>query len=196
MSEYRFVVEGQSLASEYEVRRVQSSDIVDHLPRLHAEASRPGVKVIELGVRSGNSTAAFLAAADACDGHVWSVDTDWASLPEEWYRSGRWSYVIGDDCDPTVVAGLPDGVDVVFIDTSHHYAHTLRELAVYVPKVRPGGVVLLHDTELDAPYAAPADDPVFPVAAAIRRYTGERGLTVEWVEGCYGLGVIHIGGAS
>lgn len=181
------------LSNEYEWRKGVASDIVDHLPRLHAEASRPGVKVIELGVRSGNSTSAFLAAAEANDGHVWSVDTDWAPLPDDWYRCGLWTYTIGNDLDPHVIAACPDDCDVLFIDTSHHYHHTLAELATWVPKVKPGGVVLLHDTELDAPYAAPVEDPAFPVAEAIRDYVGAHGLKVEWVEGCYGLGVIHVG---
>ena len=47
-------------------RRAQhGSDISDHLPRLFELASVPHVKVIELGVRSGDSTSAFLAAAQA-----------------------------------------------------------------------------------------------------------------------------------
>lgn len=181
------------IAEDFEVRRATQSDIVDHLPRLHAEASVPGVKVIELGVRSGNSTAAFLTAAEEQDGHVWSVDISWAPLPQPWYESGRWTYTLGDDTGTEVLDVLPDGVDVVFIDTSHHYRHTLTELELYVPKVKPGGVVLLHDTELDTPADTPKDDPLFPVAEAVRRYTGLHGLTVEWVTGCYGLAVIHIG---
>lgn len=183
-----------AIFEDYEVRRSNSSDIVDHLPRLHAEASMDGVKVIELGTRSGNSTAAFLAAAEAHDGHVWSVDIEWTRLPECWYESNRWTYVIGDDCDPTIVDQLPDDVDILFVDTSHHYEHTLTELRLYTPKVKPGGVVLLHDTELECPLQMPADDPPFPVAAALKRYAAEHGLTVEWVHGCYGLGVLYVRG--
>ena len=181
-----------AITEDLEVRRAAWSDIGDHLYRLRDEASRPGVKVIDLGVRSGNSTAAFLSAAEAHGGHVWSVDISWAPLPEFWYQSGFWSFTIGDDCDPFIVNCTPDEVDIVFIDTSHHFQHTLDELTLYVPKVKPGGVVLLHDTELETPFDAPPDDPPFPVAEAIRKYTAERGLTVEWVTGSYGLGVIHV----
>lgn len=182
-----------AISAEFEYCLSRWSDIVDHLPRLCSEASRPGVKVLELGVRSGNSTSAFLAAAEENDGHVWSVDIEWAALPEIWYESGRWDFVVGDDLDPVVLETLPDVVDVLFIDTSHHYQHTLNELTEHVPRVAPGGVVLMHDTELDRPFAAPEDDPEFPVAEAIRKYVADKGLTVEWVTGCYGLAVIHIG---
>jgi cephalosporin hydroxylase len=181
-----------SVLADYESRCDTPSDICAHLPRLHAEASRQGVKVIELGVRSGNSTAAFLSAAESHDGHVWSVDLVGASFPASFNATGRWTFVCGDDLDPFIVDSLPNGVDVLFIDTSHHYEHTLAELRLYVPKVAPGGVVLMHDTELERPFDAPPDDRPFPVAAAIREFAGESGVTVEWVGGCYGLGVLYV----
>jgi predicted O-methyltransferase YrrM len=180
------------ITDELQARKASWSDIGDHLPRLYDEANRRAVRVLELGVRSGNSTAAFLAAAEANDGHVWSVDIAWAPLPEVWYLSGCWTFTIGDDLDDTIAAQQPTDVDVLFIDTSHHYWHTLAELELYVPRVTPGGVVLLHDTELDRPYDAPPDDPEFPVATAIREYAEAHDLEVEWVTGCYGLGVIRI----
>jgi predicted O-methyltransferase YrrM len=177
------------IAGEYQLRCQMRSDIVDHLPRLHQEACRPGVTVIELGVRSGNSTSAFLYAAEQNDGHVYSVDIDRAKLP--WLGHARWTFMQGDDLD--LADDLPDGVDVVFIDTSHHYGQTLAELDRYVPKVKAGGVVLLHDTELERPDGAPDQDPPFPVRKAIDEYCGKHDLIPEFVTGCHGLGVIRVG---
>jgi predicted O-methyltransferase YrrM len=177
------------IAGEYNLRCQMRSDIVDHLPRLHQEASRPGVTVIELGVRSGNSTSAFLLAAEQNDGHVYSVDIEPVRLP--WLGHPRWTFMQGDDVD--LADDLPDDVDVLFIDTSHHYGHTHKELARYVPKVRKGGVVLLHDTELEHPDGAPATDPHFPVRVAVVEHCALHGLTPEFVTGCHGLGVIRIG---
>ena len=167
----------------YEQAVAKWSDIVDHLPRLREEACRPNVVVIELGVRGGNSTAAFLDAAELYEGHVWSVDI--ADCPGE---HERWTFIQGDDMD--VVDQLPE-CDVLFIDTSHHYEHTLEELKAYVPKVRDGGVVLLHDTELEVPFMCPPDDPPFPVTAALRVYVAlnDPSAQVEWVSGCNGRAV-------
>jgi predicted O-methyltransferase YrrM len=176
------------IRSEYDRRCVEPSDIFAHLPRLYAEASRPGVKVIELGVRSGNSTAAFLLAAQENDGYVWSVDIARPRVP--WFGIGHWLFTCGDDLWLANV--LPDDVDVVFIDTSHHYGQTVAELELYVPKVRPGGVVLLHDTELEYPEGHPHGDPAFPVRVAVDEYCAEHGLTPEFVPGCNGLGIIRI----
>lgn len=175
--------------AEYVFRCQQNSDIAQHLPRLHQEASRPDCVVIELGVRSGNSTVAFLAAVEAFGGIVHSVDINQPGIP--WWHHPQWFFHQGDDLN--LAGELPD-CDVLFIDTSHWYEHTRRELDVFVPKVRPGGVVLLHDTELESPAGAPSGDPPFPVRAAVDGYVTEHGLNVEYVTGCYGLGVIHIGG--
>lgn len=183
-----------AITVDYELRCGENSDIVDHLPRLHAEATRQGVQVIELGVRSGNSTAAFLAAAEANGGHVWSVDIAWPHVPQHWETSGLWTVAIGDDLD--LAEHLPDLVDIVFIDTSHTFDQTLAELYLYVGKVRPGGVILCHDTELERPDASPSTDPPFPVAAAIHEFTNDVGYPVEWVTGCHGLGVIRIPGGD
>jgi predicted O-methyltransferase YrrM len=176
--------------NEYQARCWLPSDIKDHLPRLHEEASIGDAVVVELGVRSGNSTAALLAAVEIHGGHVWSVDLGRPSVP--WHGHPQWTFLMGDDI--ALADELPD-CDVLFIDTSHHYTHTLIELETFNPKVRPGGVILLHDTELERPDGAPETDPAFPVRAAVDKYCESRGYTPEYVEGCYGLGVIRMGGA-
>jgi predicted O-methyltransferase YrrM len=186
----------RELFAEYQGRCGVWSDIVDHLPTLHATVMRYAEPaVIELGVRSGNSTAAFLAAASQVDGHVWSVDIQLPQAPGWWWETKLWTPIVGNDLDPAVLARLPEQCDVLFIDTSHAYDHTLRELRTYAPMVRPGGVVLCHDTELEAPELV-GPQPPFPVAKAISEYCTEAGL--EWVNntGCYGLGVIAIPGAA
>jgi SAM-dependent methyltransferase len=177
---------------EFERRRGTWSDIVDHLPRLYSEASRcSGARVIELGVRTGNSTAALLAGAEAVAGHVWSVDREPPSVPEWWSSSPQWTYVLGDDLE--VAQHLPNDVDVVVLDTSHEYDATRRELSAYLPKVRSGGVVLCHDTEVEQPEGVHAGPP-FPVRRAIDEVVATLHLQCEYVTGCFGLGVIHVPG--
>jgi len=175
------------IGDEYTTRCWMPSDIVAHMPQLHEEASTGDATVIELGVRTGNSTAAFLAAVEKHGGHVHSVDVARPKVP--WFAHRQWTFHLGDDL--AVADDLPD-CDLLFIDTSHHYGHTRAELDAYVPKVRPGGVVLLHDTELERPDTAPESDPAFPVRTAIDEYCADHDLDVEYVPGCYGLGVIRM----
>lgn len=171
----------------YEARCGQASDINVHLPRLRALASIPAVQVLELGVRSGNSTAAFLAAADEWGGRVVSVDIVTPKVPAEFWNCGLWRFVRADDLGFV----QDDPVDVLFIDTSHHYQHTLDELHRFHVMVTVDGCIVLHDTELRVPEDSPAGDPEFPVAAAVRRFVeDEPEWDVEWVSGCYGLAVL------
>lgn len=168
------------LTADYEARCREVSDISLHLPFLHDSAQ--GKTVIELGVRTGNSTAAFLAAG----AEVWSVDIEPAAVPGEWHENPRWHFLCGDDLAPEVAAVLPAKVDVVFIDTVHTYEQTLAELRTYAPRA---GLVLLHDTQW-MPGGIDAGAPSGPVARAIDDWCAEAGLT--WVNrpGSYGLGVI------
>jgi len=188
-----------ALAEEYRRRLTEPSDIRDHLEALHASVARfSEPRVVELGVRSGNSTAAFLAASEATGGHVWSVDVVQPTVPDWWATSSRWTLHIGSDLDPGIHAQLaerPGRCEVLFIDTLHTFEHTLAELRAYVPMVRPGGVVLLHDTELEAPPVLPPGtprQPPFPVARALDRFCEETESAWENRPGCYGLGVLEV----
>jgi len=157
------------LAQEYASRLGQWSDIQDHMPVLFDTAkSYPEAIVLELGTRSGNSTAAFLAAVEMVDGHLWSVDIAYPNVPDWWAVDAPWTYFVEDDM-AIDLALLPGKVDVLFIDTSHDYDHTLAELGRFVPLVKAGGVVLMHDTDLETmPELAPQDP--YPVRRAIETY--------------------------
>ena len=177
-----------SLADDYRERAAPWSDVQDCLERLFsAAASYPGVRVLELGVRSGVSTSAFLAAAEHVGGHVWSVDIAAPQVPlDRWLDSGCWSLSVGDDMQ----LPLSDReFDVLFIDTSHAYEHTLAELRKFVPVVAKGGTVFLHDTRLEAPVGV-GPQPPFPVAKALEEFCQETGRTWTDHDAQYGLGEI------
>lgn len=171
-------------SAEYQARLAGPwTDIQDQLPLLYERACRyPGVQVAEFGVRTGESTAAFLAAAEHAGGRVWSCDTDPPRVPAWWHDSPLWTFTRASSLD----AG-PRAADVLFIDTSHEYEATIAELARHVPAVRPGGLVLCHDTRL-------ADPPFEPyaVARALDAWCAEAGLSWAELGGRYGLGEITL----
>lgn len=174
------------------------SDIREYLPFLYDTArSYDRVRVLELGSRKGNSTLAFLAAAEETGGHVWSGDIDNVVLDPEglqpWFPHGRWTFTCGDDMDPAVQARFPAQVDVFFLDTSHEYEHTLAELRAYMPRVAPGGVALFHDTNIIGWPGYAWDSSVPPVRAALDDWCAETGLSWENLPGEYGMGVIRLG---
>jgi predicted O-methyltransferase YrrM len=176
-----------SIEEDYRSRLGTWSDVRDCLERLHdAAAAVPGVRVLELGVRSGNSTAAFLAAAEKAGGHVWSVDIAPPAVPAEWAQSGLWTFILGDDM---IVSPDQREFDILFIDSSHRAKHTLDELQRYMPMVVPAGRVFLHDTRLDRVHD---DGTEYPVKTALDAFCAETSLTWTDHEAQYGLGEIVI----
>jgi len=175
-----------SLATEYERLATTPSDIVDHLPRfvdLAADADR----IIELGTRTGVSTVAWLHGLEG-HGHLWSVDIDEQPPIGDW---PHWTFIQGDDCAGNIFTQLPADVDVVFIDTSHDYLHTLRELHLYRWLLKPGGKLVLHDTELARPMDVAQQSP-YPVKRAIVEFCESEGLGWENYPESYGLGIITV----
>ena len=178
-----------ALGAEYRRRIAEDNDIRMQMPVLYAWAHLPGVQIIELGTRSGNSTCAFLAGiehADA-DGALWSVDIEPPQVPGEWHDYQFWHMLVADDVTPYAIGWCPDDADVLFIDTSHLYEPTLAELRAYVPKVRPGGVVLVHDTD------TPGTDIAWPdVPRVLDDFCKESALSWYNHRGWNGLGVIEV----
>lgn len=136
---------------EVRARAEMRTDINDHLETLFVEAlaARPEV-IVELGVRTGESTFVLERVARVCGSHLASVDIQDCSRASD-YKS--WTFVKSDDVAfgrefPTWAAarGMPAKVDVLFIDTSHLYEHTVEEIDVWFPHLSPRAKVFFHDT--------------------------------------------------
>lgn len=176
----------KSFQARHELNLVSWSDIQMHLPLLYKGARG---HVLELGVRFGVSTITLIAGVEVHGGHVWSVDID----PDCLYRVGEsehWTFICADSCDAFTIdaAGLPDKLDMLFIDTEHTQDRTFRELVLWGSRVKPGGAILLHDVY---------DGSTFPgVLEAIKDYCDPRGLQCLLYPHSYGLGEIRIPGSE
>jgi predicted O-methyltransferase YrrM len=175
------------LAQRFFDARSRWTDIQDHLDYLaRSVVEVEAHTVLELGVREGISTLAFLYGLTFTDGHLWSVDVDEHQAVGSY---PHWTFLVADDRSFTARAGTPLYLDLLFIDTSHEYEHTLWELRAYAPRVRPGGRVLLHDTDWDAREGG-LPEP-YPVRRALDAYCAETGASWSNREGSYGMGVIE-----
>lgn len=181
----------------------EPSDIVDHLPTfVRTVEELDATRVIEIGTRYGVSTIAWLHALED-RGHLWSVDCAFpVAAPESTVNlldpQGPlgvipwWTFVLGYCEWPAVLDALPDQVDVVFLDANHVYEETLEQLGLYLPRVRPGGRFLLHDTAIETTGNASTPQPPFPVRTAVVEFCAQRGLVWDNDLRCCGLGTIHI----
>lgn len=144
-------------------------------------------KVIELGTGSGESAEAFLLALELTRGHLWTVDIRQRDEVIDRLRKRygkRFIFYKGDSLD--FVKEWDKGkVDIIFIDTSHTYEQTLRELEVYTPLLKEDGTIYLHDVLAHITYS----DPQYGVMKAIETYREQNpGWEFKVFYTPYGLG--------
>lgn len=144
-------------------------DMVPHIGQLRDLASRAAT-ILEWGVRGGVSTWALLDGLPE-DGRMVSVDIERHPLPVRIEDDPRWSFVLGSDLDID-----HDPAELVFIDTSHEYDHTLAELRL--ADLLGARVVALHDWVEE------------PVQAAIREWQSAA-WSLEVMPSLWGLAILR-----
>jgi predicted O-methyltransferase YrrM len=84
-----------------------------------------------------------------------------------------------DSSDPGIVGPIEDYLggapQLVFIDSSHQYAHTVRELDLWYPHLAPAGIIAMHDA---SEYAATFDSTALGgVRRALEVWRAKSGAT-------------------
>jgi cephalosporin hydroxylase len=195
------------LTQRYNELCFEPSDINEHLPTfVEAVNDLNATRVIELGVRYGVSTIAWLYALEE-RGHLWAVDcsfpvpapgSDINNLDPQGPLGVRthWNFILGDFHSDGVLDLLPRQVDILFIDGNHVYEDTLVELEEFYPRVRPGGRLFLHDTALPTTGNASTPQPPYPVRTAMLEFCAKHDLKYTNVNNCSGLGTIFCQGVK
>jgi hypothetical protein len=114
----------------------------------------------------------------------WGAYTDFGHLPtrkayedtmtaiDRYAGGAQVSVHVGDDC--VILESFPDGYfDWVYLDSSHQYQETVRELEILARKVRRGGIIAGDDWKDDP------DDPNHGASVAIREFCRDRGWQVD-----------------
>jgi predicted O-methyltransferase YrrM len=174
-------------------------------------------RVVQLGHFFGYSSLLvgfMLRAMDARPGLV-SIDIsqEATDFTQAWVdRAGLGDYVsliLGDSAAESsleeasaTLGGMPD---LILLDSSHQYHHTLRELDLWVPRMKPDSLMLLHDTSTFAQTFDTAgaggvqkalDDwlPAHPEAAYLNLNRqvapDDNGADLAYKDGC-GLGILQ-----
>lgn len=122
-------------------------DISQHLLTLHAlTVSLKAKKILELGVRDGNSTLAFLLGLSVTEGHLTSVDINETPLLREKFNTFKnWNYTISDSLVFLKNHKPETPYDIVFIDDWHDGEHVSKELNYIENFITPSSLILLHD---------------------------------------------------
>lgn len=165
----------------FEKKKTQPSGMQGHMDFLHDLVIQVNAQqVVELGVWTGNSTIAFLSGLEETGGKLWSVDkepprSEVASL----LGKPNWTFHQGDERESLQHA--PAQCDILLCDTTDDYDAVSWQLENYGARVRDGGYILVHDTEITSAQRAITDylkDKDWPY--------GERPES-------HGMGVIRVG---
>jgi predicted O-methyltransferase YrrM len=131
------------------VEVIKGSDISEHLTTLFFLVVEFNLKrILELGVRGGISSITLNEAASKIGGHVHSIDIDRCEPAENKLKKlqldQNWIFQQGDDIE--IGEKWNKELDFIFIDTSHSYNHTLKELEIFEPFLVSNGFITFHDT--------------------------------------------------
>ncbi len=109
---------------------------------------------IEVGSRDKGNVAWVSTLADD-NAHLIDIDIE-PNIPAEKKllkfikATQKFTSIVGDSVGESTIAGLSDALngklaDVIFLDSSHMYSHMMREIDLYMPYLKPGGFMLIHD---------------------------------------------------
>jgi hypothetical protein len=102
--------------------------------------------VVEIGVQTGISTRALLAATVPTEGHVYSCDPDPAVLPamipliKQLGCEDRWHFEEKKSQDVE-----PRECDMLYVDGDHSYAAVASDMQRHGVMVRDGGLIAMDD---------------------------------------------------
>lgn len=188
------------------------------LSMLHGMIMGNGVqRVVQLGHYVGYSTIliSLMMERMGAGGRLFSIDLDprVTEFTQSWVdRFGTSDSVglrVADSSDPTAAEAAFDSFggqapQLIFIDSSHQYEHTLKELDLWYPLLADWGFIVLHDastfaTEFDSTQGGGvkraidewnlmAPDRIFTINSNFGRPTP--GEDLVYLDGC-GLGILQ-----
>lgn len=101
------------------------------------------IKILEFGVRGGNSTSFFLELCDKNNGKLYSVDiNDYSNL----FVNQNWKFIhCADDNFSKVVEQSGKEFDLIFIDSFHDPKHVKKLIYHYFQFLKKGGLMVVDD---------------------------------------------------
>ncbi len=101
------------------------------------------IKILEFGVREGNSTKFFLELCDKNNGKLYSVDiNDYSQL----FKNDNWKFIHSSDDDFEKVIGESEKeFDLIFIDSFHNPDHVKKLILYYFNFLKKDGLLIIDD---------------------------------------------------
>tara|TARA_B100000902_G_C27294325_1_gene909031 strand:+ start:1551 stop:2174 length:624 start_codon:yes stop_codon:yes gene_type:complete len=100
-------------------------------------------KILEFGVRHGQSTKMFLDVCERKNGHLYSVDVDDYSNK---FKSDKWKFIhCRDDNFNLVEQHIPKELDAIYLDSFHNANHVEKIIFHYYKFLKPQRLYVIDD---------------------------------------------------
>ena len=173
--------EAGALAPVFASNMLDASELLHIAAALAAFSWEKGGIVVEIGTYVGQ-TAVYMAKVLELLGfrvHVVSIDPFERFQPDSLNPQGRFAdylanishYGVEDVCVPVAAfsehaaPAIPSNIGLLVLDGGHHYPVVSRDLALYPPKILPGGFLFIDDYGAYYPDVVRATDEFFARAA-------------------------------
>lgn len=138
-------------------QKSEAGAISDHLVTLYIESIKVQPQlIVELGVRGGTSTFVFKKVARKKHSTIVSVDIEDCPGIVDYDKC---YFVKQDDVEFSATFNqwcaerdICPKIDILFIDTSHNYEHTKKEIESWFPFLSEKSKVFFHDTNMGKTY--------------------------------------------
>jgi cephalosporin hydroxylase len=129
----------------------KDTDISSHLDTIYIKTLEFNPKnIVELGVREGESSRVFSCVNDDIGSSVVGVDV--TDCEYSFVKNGTF-YKADDTVFHTFYENkYGKNIDLLFIDTSHLYDHTVQEIKYWFPLLSQKAMIIFHDTNLNNVY--------------------------------------------
>jgi predicted O-methyltransferase YrrM len=169
------------LAQSFGSGMMDSSELLHLAGTLASYPWDKGGIVVEIGAYEGDTTV-FMARLLTLLGRrvpIVSIDPFERAPAETGNPQGHYAVYldrivregVGDTCMPLVAfsqdaaAVVPEKIAVLIVDGAHHYEQVAQDLALYAPKVLPGGLIFIDDYGPLYPGVVRATDEFFSTDA-------------------------------
>jgi len=129
----------------------QTEDELLWLINEHLLTLKPG-RILEIGVASGGTTLILCNVFP--EARVFGMDLTDALIPESLRKHPAFTMVIGNSTDPAtrdMLISQCDEFDFILVDGDHSEQGVFKDIELYLPHLRLGGLVVFHDVRLDPP---------------------------------------------
>jgi predicted O-methyltransferase YrrM len=164
----------------------------------------PPRRILEIGTSQGG-TLFLLSTVAADDAEILSIDLPkgpfgggYSERKEKLYRafarSGQHIELLRQSShDHATLARVKSWLsgsflDLLFVDGDHTYGGVMKDLELYTPLVRPGGLIALHDI---VPGLRERVGDVPRVWRRLRQPTVSSEIVESWSQGGFGIGVVR-----